>query len=386
MGDTVFHSYFMGGFECSTKQRSDGVRLDLLEGTKHARHACSDYRAMLRHGLATVRDGLRWHLIEASPYRFDWSSFLPMLRASMQAGVQPIWDLCHYGWPSHIDIWSDEFPDRFARFAAAAARLVRDESDAPPLYCPINEISFWAWAGSDLRLFAPCAGGRGPELKRQLVRSAVRAIQAIRNVEPRARFVQAEPVIHIVGQPPHSQAEVEGLRLAQYEAWDMLAGMRDPELGGGPDCLDILGVNYYPYNQWFHLGPPLDRGDPAYRPFRQLLEETYRRYGRRLIVSETGAEGDMLRPWFRYVCDEVWAARQRGVPVDGVCLYPVTDYPGWDDGRHCPCGLLGYPDEGGGRPVNKEMAAELALQQQRFGAPSRLRTSGHKAFQASTYF
>src|SRR5690606_35504745 len=191
---------------------------------------------------------------------------------------------------------------------------------------------------------------RGPELKRQLVRSAVRAIQAIRNVEPRARFVQAEPVIHIVGQPPHSQAEVEGLRLAQYEAWDMLAGMRDPELGGGPDCLDILGVNYYPYNQWFHLGPPLDRVDPAYRPFRQLLEETYRRYGRRWIGSETGAEGDMHRPWFRYVCAEVWAARQRGVPVDGVCLYPVTDYPGWDDGRYCPCGLFGYPDEGGGRP------------------------------------
>ena len=132
MDDTVFHSYFMGGFECSTKQRSDGVRLDLLEGTKHARHACSDYRAMLRHGLATVRDGLRWHLIEASPYRFDWSSFLPMLRASVQAGGPPIWGLGPSRWPAPLDIRFDGFSHRLARFPAAAARPGGRGKDAPP--------------------------------------------------------------------------------------------------------------------------------------------------------------------------------------------------------------------------------------------------------------
>jgi hypothetical protein len=35
-----------------------------------------------RHGLLTVRDGLRWHLIEREPGRYDWSSWLPMLEAA----------------------------------------------------------------------------------------------------------------------------------------------------------------------------------------------------------------------------------------------------------------------------------------------------------------
>lgn len=44
-----------------------------------------------------------------------------MLRASQEAGLQVVWDLCHYGWPDHIDIWSPDFVDRSARFAAAVA-------------------------------------------------------------------------------------------------------------------------------------------------------------------------------------------------------------------------------------------------------------------------
>ena len=33
-------------------------------------------------------------------------------------------------------------------------------------------------------------------------------------------------------------------------------------------------------------------------------------------------------------------AIQQKVPVIGLCLYPIADYPGWDDGRHCRCGLI----------------------------------------------
>ncbi len=37
---------------------------------------------------------------------------------------------------------------------------------------------------------------------------------------------------------------------------------------------------------------------------------------------------------------EVRTAMRIGVDVAGVCLYPVMDYPGWLDDRHCRCGLL----------------------------------------------
>lgn len=364
----AFRSYFMGGFECSTQRRRDGVRLDLLQATAHDRHAWQDYRALQQHGMQTVRDGLRWHLIEQVPHHYDWSSFLPMLHASVRAGIQVIWDLCHYGWPDDIDIWSADFPRRFARFAAAVATLVRDETDEVPFYCPVNEISFWAWAGGDMRLFAPATTRRGMELKCQLVRAAIAGTRAIKDVDPRARFVSVDPVINVVPKTARSRDQAAHACRAQFEAWDMLAGHSHPELGGNPQMLDILGVNYYSDNQWVLRGGTLTPDDPRYHPFRDILAGVWQRYRRPFFVAETGAEGALRQPWFRYVCDEVHAARQAGVPVDGICLYPVTDYPGWDDERHCDCGLLGMADGRGQRPVYAPLAQELAMQQRRFSA------------------
>ena len=362
----LFQSYFMGGFECSTQRRPDGVRLDLLRATGHDRYAEQDYRALLAQDIATARDGLRWHLIEQHPGQYDWSSFLPMLHAASRTGVQVLWDLCHYGWPEHIDIWSSDFPDRYSRYAAAVARLIRDETADVPFYCPINEISFWAWAAGDMRLFAPRATRRGMELKCQLLRAAIAGTRAILEVDPRARFVAVDPVIHVVPRTPAMRRAAAHARAAQFEAWDILAGKLHPDLGGAPDCLDIIGVNYYSNNQWFLRGRTIEVGDPLYRPFREILAETHQRYGRPLFVAETGAEGDLRQPWLRYVCDEVLAAIELGVPVDGICLYPVTDYPGWADERHCDCGLLGPPQQDGSRALHEPLAAELARQQERF--------------------
>ena len=118
----LFDSFFMGGFECSTHRRHDGRRLDLITATGHDKFFAEDYRRddRARHPDGSRRGALAPH--RAAPGRFDWSSFLPMLHASRAAGVQPIWDLCHYGWPDDIDIWQPNFVDRFASFAAAVAR------------------------------------------------------------------------------------------------------------------------------------------------------------------------------------------------------------------------------------------------------------------------
>lgn len=48
-----------------------------------------------------------------------------------------------------LDIWSPAFVDRFAAYAAAAARIVKSTSAGVPFYCPINEMSFHAWGGGD---------------------------------------------------------------------------------------------------------------------------------------------------------------------------------------------------------------------------------------------
>ncbi len=194
-------SFWMAGFECSCHRRPDGKRLDLIEATRHDRFAAADYARLRRAGIRTARDGARWHRIERSAGHYDFSSLLPMVRAARDAGVQVIWDLCHYGWPEGLDIFRPEFVDRFEDYARAVARLIADETDEPPFYCPVNEISFWSWAGGDVAYLNPCETRRGFELKAQLARASLRAIEAIRSVDRRARFLHAEPAIQVVRGP-----------------------------------------------------------------------------------------------------------------------------------------------------------------------------------------
>ena len=362
----AFTSFFLGGFESSTHRRADGRRLDLLAATAHDRLVVEDYQSLGHHGITTVRDSVRWHLIEKSPGRYDWSSVLPMLHAARGCGTQVIWDLCHYGWPDDIDIWSADFIERFARFAAATAALIRDEGEGTPYYCPINEMAFWAWAGGHVGRFNPCALDRGPELNRQLVRAAIAASREIRIVDPRAKFVCAEPLINVLAGPdsPQDIEAAESKRLSQFESLDLLTGRLEPELGGSPDLLDLVGLNFYPDNQWYFGGSTIPLGHHAYRPLHEMLAEAERRYDRPVFIAETGAEGSARPAWLHYVCSEVETARGLDVTVEGVCLYPVLDYPGWENERVCPVGLLSMPNERGQRTVCSTLARELRRQQQ----------------------
>ena len=363
-GRPLFQSFLQGGFEASTHRRRDGRQLDVVGATRHDERAAEDYRLMRAAGLHTARDAMRWHLIERSPGCYDWSSFLPMLRAARDSGMQVLWDLCHYGLPHDVDVWTPVFVDRFAAFAGAAARLVRDEGGEGAVWCPMNEVSFWSWAGGDHHEVYPYGEWQGDVLKEQLVRAAIAATEAVRAVDSRARFIQAEPLIHICPNPaqPTEDEAVEGYRRAQYQAWDMLAGLLRPELGGRPEYLDVIGVNFYCNNQWVHDAETLGLGHRWFRPLSDMLAEVYDRYRRPLVISETGAEAPNGPGWLRYVGGEVRTALRRGIPVEGLCIYPIMDYPGWNDDRHCPAGLIRLDHEYRARSADPEMA--LAIEEQ----------------------
>ena len=184
----------------------------------------------------------------------------------------------------------------------------------------------------------------------------------LRDVDPRARFVHCEPLISIHHDPAtgRPRAEAEGWHQAQFQAFELLMGRMWPQIGGAPGYLDVVGVNYYSNNQWIHGGPPIDIGHPLYRPLSDLLFETYARYRRPIVIAETGVEGDRRADWFRYVSAEVTHAQARGVEVEGICLYPIADHPGWDDDRYCPNGLLSHQKDGGGRTVHGPLATAIA--------------------------
>ncbi len=345
----------------------------MLAATRHDRFVARDYRLLQDYGIYTARDGVRWHLIEPERGVYDWTSVLPMLRAAKETQMQVIWDLWHYGWPGDIDIFTPEFVDRFAKFAAAFTELVSDIGTETPYLSPINEISFFSWAGGDGGIMNPFVRGRGADLKRQLVRASIAAIRAIRDVNPATRLFQVDPMINVIPHRdrPVDAPEAELYRQSQFHVWDMISGRLEPELGGHPDYLDVIGVNYYIHNQWRFPGghgSMIVPSDPRYRHVRDMLAEIYERYQRPLFIAETGIEDETRPAWLRYISNETAAAISEGVPMEGICIYPVVNHPGWNDERHCYNGLFDYANATGERDVYLPMAAELAYQQHRLDA------------------
>lgn len=368
---SLFQSFFLGGFECSTHRRSDGRRLDLIASTRHDALAAQDYSQLREHGILTARDGVRWHLIEVSPGQYDWASVLPLLRAAETVGVQVIWDLCHYGWPDWLDIWSDAFPWRFADYAAAFARMHVLETGRAPQFCAINEISFMAWAGGDFNMMNPHCVERSGELKRQLVRAAAAGADAAKAAAPRTQVFAIDPLINIVPRPGTDPQFALYHTQTQYEAFDMLLGRQEPELGGHPRAVDVIGVNLYWNNQWWHPDATPEWGrealsvfHPRWRPFPDMLTEAYQRYRLPMFIAETSIEGQPRAAWFRYLCDEARTAMESGVPIEGICLYPVVSHPGWDDDRYCPNGLFELRSRQSRRDVHAPLARELRIQQE----------------------
>jgi beta-glucosidase/6-phospho-beta-glucosidase/beta-galactosidase len=377
VSDALFPGFFMGGFECASQRLKSGVRLDLTSTTRHDRFAYEDYTRLHDFGMSTARDGVRWHLIESRPYQYDFTSIAPMVRAAEATKTQIIWDLCHYGWPDVLDIFSSEFVRRFAAMVKAVVRFLRSESESQLFLAPINEISFFAWAGGESAYLNPFETERPHELKAQLVRAAIEGIEAAWSIDPEIRIVHTDPLINVAHnlERPEEFEIAEYYRLLMFQAWDMLAGRRRPDLGGQEKYLDIIGLNYYPNNQWlcgetsFHPERWLNVSDEQYRPLSDLIREVHKRYGRPMIIAETGTEGPDRQRWLRYICDEIREALRLGIALEGVCLYPIVDFPGWGDDRHCETGLWGLANENGHRQVYMPLAQEIIRQQQQGWAP-----------------
>lgn len=60
----VFRSFLMAGFESACHINHHGQRLDMLASTQHDHFAADDYARLRQVGISSVRDAVRWHLIE----------------------------------------------------------------------------------------------------------------------------------------------------------------------------------------------------------------------------------------------------------------------------------------------------------------------------------
>src|SRR4029079_12692132 len=164
---------------------------------------------------------------------------------------------------------------------------------------------------------------------------SIEGAKAIREVEPGARMVHVDPLVHAVPPPDRpdlaDEARDEEHREA-FEAWDMLCGRVAPELGGSPEILDIVGVNIYHYSQVQLqadksreiLGPQ----DPRRKPLSELLQLVWQRYRRPVIIGETSGFQDNRAEWLRMTMEECLEALNDGVDLHGGGLLPFDDVTG----------------------------------------------------------
>ena len=334
-----FRSFWWGGYECTDQLNAFGNRVDFLPLTGHLQLIDEDYAAQKPFGIGTVREGIRWAMIEKTPYRYDFSTVQTMLDAGQRHGVQQIWDLCHFGYPDDLTPLHPMFARRFAALCRAFVDFYRSQRpDDVLIVTPINEVSFISWLGGEANGTSPYCHGQGWRVKYGLMRAYIEGSYALREADPAIRLLTTEPLISIVpalnawgGQRREAREAHEN----QFQATDMLSGRLCPELGGRPELLDIVGFNYYYDNQW-QLHPHQKLGwddaamDPRWVPLHRLLRKAYQRYGRPCAITETSHPGVDRPGWWRMLADECAQVLRQGLPLQGVCIYPLIDRPDWD--------------------------------------------------------
>ncbi|WP_276484191.1 amine oxidase [Paraflavitalea pollutisoli] len=343
MIENPFHSFWMAGYECADHINAFGNRVDLLSETGHLAALETDYRDLGHFDIRTVREGVRWSQVERIPFHYDWGVVTHMIRQGRRLGIQQVWDLCHFGFPDDLTPLHPMFARRFARFCRAFVLHYRSlEPDACLIVTPINEVSFLSWLGGDVRGTVPFCVRQGWEVKYALMRAYIEGVYAMQEIDRHLRIMTTEPLVNIV---PAAQSTYDQLIHAaqlheqQFQSIDMLRGSLCPELGGSPQLADILGFNYYAANQWIaDAGTVLpwtnDPPDERWRPLSTLFNSVWQRYHLPMVLSETSHPGIDRPAWIHHIGEQVQIVQQQGMPIWGVCLYPIIDRPDWDNLHH----------------------------------------------------
>jgi hypothetical protein len=128
---------------------------------------------------------------------------------------------------------------------------------------------------------------------------------------------------------PWLTGPAEEQRASQSEAWDMIAGRIQPEFGGDAHYLDLIGVNSTPpisgkcradesFAGMEVQRPPLGAASPASGRGLPALPAAF-------FIAETSHYGIGRAACLNEISSEVAKALEAGMPVGGVCLYPILD-------------------------------------------------------------
>ena len=328
----LFRSFWLAGYDVADHRPGIRAAADAFDVADYCARVDADYEAASTAGIACVREAIGWRRVTRGR-GFDFETVVLRAERARRCGLQVVWTLCHDGWPGDVDVCGADFSERFRAFATAAARVLAPYAGPEPaIYTPINEISFLAWAAAETALVGPLRSelrNRSYEVKQTLVRAALGACDAIRAIDPDARFLHVESETSAV-------ADVHARRAVLFRAFDMLTGRLEPQLGGDPSYVDAVGIHCHrgmqPWRGTHDAAAERTREAPPLAVHR-LLQEVHARYGRPLVVAETAPSPARRTAWLREIGEEIGKAMELRVPIVAASVSRIVERPAWEDPR-----------------------------------------------------
>jgi beta-glucosidase/6-phospho-beta-glucosidase/beta-galactosidase len=342
--------------------------VDELLWTEHRRLWSKDLDLARGCGVDFIRYGIPWPELQPGPNAFQWYWSDQVVDHLHAIGLEPIWDLIHFGTPAWLTqgFLDSAYPEAAERFTAAFARRY---AGLVTRYTPLNEPYVTARLRGGLGIWPPrLTGSEGfARLLQPIVEGLRRQIAAIRAAHPANEIWLNDGADEFHPASGELAAECGRLTLQRYAALDILSGLarEDHEthewlVAAGypkadleraavdPTPVDVIGLDYYPdteHEVFVEGGGTQLRRAPASRGIDAIAGDYWQRYGRPMFVAETSADDAEREFWFAALSGSIARARSRGVEVFGLCWWPLFDHIDWNslltrlDGHVCEAGL-----------------------------------------------
>jgi dTDP-4-dehydrorhamnose reductase len=356
------------GTECTVNRVGDRWRDQSVANGFDRRLDDLDRIAQL--GVKRLRFPLVWERTCPREGEFDFSWADARIAKMRELGLDFIAGLVHHGsGPAWTDLLDPEFPRKLAEYARAVAERYPFIDAWTPVNEPLTTARFSALYGvwyphkRDDRSFVRALLNQ--------VQGTVLAMQAIRDVNPRAQLVQTDDLGYIESSPSlRYQAEFENQR--RWLGFDLLCGRVDAQhpmraylrnfgaseqelqaLVDNPCEPDIIGLNCYITSERFlderiELYPEhLHGGNGRARyvdielarvhgrhigGFAARLPEACERYGLPVAITEAhlGCTRDEQLRWLHQAWLAAQQAREQGHDVRAVTVWAAFGTYDWD--------------------------------------------------------
>ena len=343
----------------------------------HWSKVAEDIALMRELGANSYRFSIEWSRVEPTEGAWDnaaWQHYADEVAQLNAAGVEPVVTLLHFTLPAWLadrgGATAPDFPERFGRFAAEAARRLGPQVR---WWCTVNEPQVQMYQGYVIGIWPPGVKDNAQAVRafEGLLRAHGKAALALRQGDADAQIGVASNMIYFEPSNRWNLLEqIVGNMVSNGFNWSFYESIAKgralfsmpgfpgldvplPELTG---TIDWVGINYYRRNLVtfapgspgmvdIHPGPGTltDAGIEIYpEGLLALLRESSKRYPLPIMITENGVADSAGVHRSMFIRQHAYAVKQaieEGIDVRGLFHWSLMDNFEWAEGFGARFGL-----------------------------------------------